>query len=107
MKMQIGTPKRLDRRMFLRGTGAVLALPFLDAMVPAFSRAAAGTAPCRMAFVYVPNGIVMEQWWPATAPGPLPGELPRITAPLAAYRDDLSILGGLTCNGGRALGDGP
>ena len=102
------TPKSLDRRMFLRGAGAALALPFLDAMTPAFSRAAASTAPCRMAFVYVPNGIVMEQWTPlVTGTGPLPAEFPRITAPLAAYRGDISFLGGLTCNGGRALGDGP
>ena len=102
------TPRSLDRRMFLRGAGTALALPWLDAMVPAFARAAASGAPCRMAFVYVPNGIIMEQWWPAmTQNGPLPAELPRITAPLAAYRDDVQLLGGLTCNGGRALGDGP
>jgi hypothetical protein len=99
--------KSLNRRIFLRGAGAAVALPFLDAMVPAFVRGAA-SAPCRMAFVYVPNGIIMEQWSPVaeSVVSPL-AELPRITAPLLPYREDITILSGLTCNGGRALGDGP
>lgn len=103
--MTIG--KSLERRTFLRGVGAAISLPFLDAMVPAFSRAAS-KAPCRMAFVYVPNGIIMEEWTPAIEGevAPLPAALPRISAPLAPYRDDISMLAGLTCNGGRALGDG-
>lgn len=99
--------RSLPRRTFLRGLGAAIALPALDAMQPAF--AAAKKAPCRMAFVYVPNGIVMEAWTPQTAAAaaPLPAALPRIAAPLAPYRDDILMLTGLTCNNGRALGDGP
>ena len=58
--------KSLDRRSFLLGTGAAVALPFLDAMFPSFARAAASQSPLRMAFVYVPNGIIMEQWAPET-----------------------------------------
>jgi hypothetical protein len=61
-----------------------------------------------MAFVYVPNGIIMDQWTPATEGdiATLPSAFPRISAPLAKYRDDIMMLSGLTCNGGRALGDG-
>ena len=99
--------KTLDRRTLLRG---LVALPLLDAMTPSFSRAASKTAaPCRMAFLYVPNGIMMDQWTPAGAPGvaPLPADLPRITSALAPFRGDIMLIGGLTQNGGRALGDGP
>ena len=100
--------KSLDRRAFLRGIGTAISLPLLDAMIPAFSRGAASKTPCRMAFVYVPNGIIMDQWTPAAEGdiAPLPAVLPRVTSPLAPYREDISILAGLTCNGGRALGDG-
>ena len=54
--------KQLSRRTVLRGLGASLALPFLDAMVPAFASPAVqkSLAVNRMAFLYVPNGIVME-----------------------------------------------
>jgi hypothetical protein len=108
--------KHLSRRAVLKGAGATLALPFLDAMVPAFARASQvhAAAPTRMAFVYVPNGIIMNDWTPPHALDPagideefsLPRELPRILQPVAHYRDQLSILSGLTQNGGRALGDG-
>ncbi len=103
--------RRLARRAVLRGLGATVALPFLDAMVPAFARAAQvrAAAPTRMAFVYVPNGIILDQWTPGGGEGslPLPRQLPRILQPVAAFRDQFSILSGLTHNGGRALGDGP
>jgi hypothetical protein len=56
------TKKALDRRMFLRGIGATLALPLLDAMAPAF--AAPGKAVPRMSFMYIPNGVNMSQWTP-------------------------------------------
>src|SRR6185437_103005 len=102
---------RISRRSVLRGAGTVLALPLLDAMIPPFVRAAAGTAtPTRMAFLYVPNGIVMNEWTPQTGEGvgewALPENLPRITSAIAPYRNDLMMLSGLDCNAGRALGDG-
>ena len=62
--MMIITHKRLPRRTFLKGMGTAVALPMLDAMVPALgstlgSAARANTkAPVRLSFVYVPNGIV-------------------------------------------------
>ena len=104
---------RISRRSLIRGAGTVLALPFLDAMVPPFARAAAVRAatPTRMAFLYVPNGIVMEEWTPKTGEGvgewELPDALPRITSAITPYRNDLSIISGLDCHGGNALGDGP
>jgi hypothetical protein len=101
------TGKHLARRSFLRGIGATIALPFLDAMTPAFAagRIGATNAPRRMAYVYVPNGIIMKDWTPA-AEGPA-FEFPRILKPLEAYRNDFMVLSGLTHNTGRALGDGP
>jgi hypothetical protein len=121
--------KQLSRRTILRGLGAAVALPFLDAMYPAFAapvvKKLAGS-PTRMAFLYVPNGIVMEHWTPGgvvTAPGGFGGgggvapvvavgssplaDLPRISGALTPYKNDILMLTGLTSNGGRALGDGP
>jgi hypothetical protein len=100
------TRKVLPRRTFLRGMGTAIALPFLDAMVPAL---ASSKCPCktprRMAFVYVPNGIEMEHWNPDYE-GKLT-ELPRILKPLEPLKDDILLLGNLTHNNGRALLDGP
>ena len=70
--------KALSRRMLLRGAGAALALPMLDAMTPALSAATA--APLRSAWFYVPNGIDMRNWV-IDEPGPL-GALPPILSPL-------------------------
>ena len=101
------TGKCLARRTFLRGIGATIALPMLDAMTPAFAAASrlGSNAPRRVAFVYVPNGIIMKDWTPP-ADGPA-FEFPRILKPLEPYRKDLLVLSGLTHNTGRALGDGP
>ena len=88
--------------------GAAIALAVLDAMTPGLC--GHRPAPLRMAFLYVPNGIVMDEWTPkgqALGVAPLPEELPRITRALAPYRNDMMVLSGLTSNGGRALGDGP
>ncbi len=97
------TRKALSRRTFLRGAGTAIALPFLDAMTPAFA-AGRAKAPVRMAFVYVPNGIMMDGWNPDYE-GAL-RELPRILKPLEPMKDDILLLGNLTHNTGRALLDG-
>jgi len=88
----IVTKKCLNRRTFLRGAGAAVALPFLDAMRPAF---AASSAPVvkRLAVAYVPNGIIMNHWTP-TAEGTA-FEFPAILQPLAPFRDQVLILSGL------------
>ena len=94
------TRKALSRRTMLRGVGAAIALPAMDAMAPAFaSSQLPGPKPVRMAFVYVPNGIDMRNWTPATE-GALPAELPRILKPLEAHKKDITILSNLTHNGG-------
>ena len=101
--MGIITGKAVPRRTFLRGLGATaVALPFLDAMTPAF---AAPKAPLRLAFLYVPNGIDMKNWNIAEE-GPFTGEFPRVMKPLEAFRDDILQIGNLTHNSGRALLDG-
>jgi hypothetical protein len=101
------TGKHLARRTFLRGIGAAISLPVLDAMTPAFAATTrlASNSPRRMAFVYVPNGIIMKDWTPAEIGTHF--ELPRILKPLEPLRQNVTLLSGLTHNTGRALGDGP
>jgi hypothetical protein len=97
------TGKAIPRRTFLRGVGtAAVALPFLDAMSPAF--AAAPTPPVRLAFLYVPNGIDMKNW-NLEQEGPF-GAFPRVMKPLEAFKNDIIQIGNLTNNSGRALLDG-
>lgn len=100
------TRKHLPRRTVLKGLGAAVALPFLDAMTPALAAAgrAAAKPPVRLAFVYVPNGIIKEAWTPASEGRDF--ELTRILKPLAPFRDDLFVLTGLADHNGNALGDG-
>ena len=99
--------KHLPRRTFLKGLGTAVALPWLDAMTPAFAAAsrAGGKPPVRMAFCYVPNGIVMQEWTPQADGAAF--DLPRLLEPVAPFRNKTLVLSGLTHNGGRALGDGP
>jgi uncharacterized protein DUF1552 len=103
----IVTGRHLHRRTFLRGMGAAIALPALDAMTPAFASAAtrAAAAPRRLAFMYVPNGVTMLDWTPKTAGSSF--EFTRILKPLEAFRDDTLVLTGLSHKNGAALGDGP
>jgi hypothetical protein len=97
------TRKALPRRSFLKGVGTAIALPFLDAMVPAFA-GPAKKAPLRMMFVYVPNGIDMRNWNPDYE-GEF-RELPRVLKPMEPFKQDMLMLGNLTHNTGRALLDG-
>jgi hypothetical protein len=97
------TKKHLPRRAVLRGLGASLALPWLDAMRPAFAGTEA--APLRLAFTYVPNGVTLADWTPQ-------GEgrdfrISRILKPLEAHREQLLVVTGLAHKNGNALGDGP
>jgi len=96
---------RLSRRTVLRGFGAALGLPMLEAMTPLTSFGAEEVkAPVRMAFFYVPNGMNMSNWTPEKL-----GEgydLPETLSPLAPFRKDMNVLSGLTLNGARSLGDG-
>ena len=102
----IVTKKSLARRSFLRGLGATVTLPLLDAMVPAFAGASTTAAKpaVRTAFVYVPNGIILDRWTPAVE-GPGFEFAPTMKA-LEPFRDRLLVLSGLAQVNGRALGDG-
>ena len=101
--MRIITKRTLPRRTFLRGMGTTLALPFLDAMVPALSHAAA-KQPRRLGFVYVPNGIIQEQWFPANV-GALT-DLPPILQPLTSLREHINIISGMAHLQANTFGDG-
>jgi hypothetical protein len=101
----IVTRKHLPRRTLLKGFGTMLALPLLDAMTPAF--AAPGRLAkraTRMSFVYVPNGIVMDNWTPKAAGAGF--EFSRILKPLEPFRDHTLVVSGLMDNNANALGDG-
>jgi Protein of unknown function (DUF1552) len=100
--MRFVTQKCLERRAFLRGAGTAIALPLLDAMVPAFAEAPASTP--RLGFVYVGNGIIHGDWKPKTAGSGF--ELSRNLVPLAAVRDRMNVLTGLSHLEADAKGDG-
>lgn len=88
--------KRLPRRAVLRGIGAAVALPMLDAMVPALAetgRSLPNKQPTRIGFVYFPNGAIPSKWTPATE-----GKgfvLSPILEPLATFKDSMVVLSGL------------
>lgn len=96
--------KPLDRRAVLRGLGATLALPLLDAMIPS-ARAAQAMRPKRLQVFYMPNGMRMPEYTPATAGADF--EMTPILEPLAPYREKLTIFTGLAHYNANALGDGP
>ena len=93
----------LTRRAFLRGTGAAVALPFLERLAPAAGSApaATGTPPLRFGVFTVTGGTVIESWRPKEV-GRL-GKLPSILRPLEAVKDDVLVLSGLA-HGGRSEG---
>ena len=98
----IVTRKRLPRRTFLRGLGTVVALPWLDAMVPAFAAPADRKAPVRLIFGYVPNGMMMKDWTPTGVGKDF--EFTRILKPLEPFREDMLILTGLHHRNGTGSG---
>lgn len=98
--------KALSRRTFLKGAGATIALPFLEAMLPRTARAQGMTeVPRRMLVYYVPNGIHMPEWTPDEAGASWTAK--RILAPLESLRSEFSVITGLENNSGWAHGDGP
>jgi len=94
----------ISRRTLLRGLGAAVAVPWLDAMTPAFARTTSAPFPTRLGFIYVPNGKNMDDWTPKTEGAEY--ELPSILQPLKDLKGDFSILTGLTADKARAHGDG-
>ena len=100
------TRKAMNRRTLLRGTGAVLALPLMEAMMPASSHAAeaAAAARKRLHVIYAPNGMMMEHWTPAKAGADY--EMTPILKPLEPYRNKFQVISGLDHGQAEALGDG-
>ncbi len=92
--MSLLLTKSLPRRTVLRGLGATVALPLLDAMLPAFSlRGRAAGSPHRFQAFYVPNGMAMEYWSPKGQGSAF--ELSPILEPLGAFRDQMLVLSGI------------
>ncbi|HEY5666561.1 MAG TPA: DUF1552 domain-containing protein [Gammaproteobacteria bacterium] len=101
------TRKSLPRRRFLKGAGAAVALPMLDAMTPALAQAPA--VPKRIAFIYMPNGVAMNfsgiNYWTPEGEG-TDFALSPILTPLAPYRDRLSVISGTAHHQADAHDDG-
>lgn len=87
--------KHLPRRTVLRGLGAAIGLPLLDAMIPAgtaLAQTAAAPNP-RLGFFYFPHGAIMDKWTPATTGKDF--EVPKILTPLASYKKQMTIVSNL------------
>ena len=97
------TRKSLSRRTILRGMGTAVALPFLDAMMPAFSKGAVNQKT-RFGVAYIPNGAIMQQFTPKTFGAGF--EFSPILKPLEPYKDSLAVVTNLTrSHPGSAVGD--
>jgi hypothetical protein len=87
--------KHLSRRTVLRGVGAAISLPLLDAMIPAgtaLAQTAARPKP-KLGFFYLPHGAVIDRWTPAATGRAF--ELPQILAPFAPFKNDMTVVSGL------------
>lgn len=107
----IVTKKSLSRRTVLRGMGVGIAIPFLDAMVPALGAASTATGPVpRLGFIYLPNGVGVsvpnqQNYWLPLGDGP-EMQLSPALKPLEPYRNRLVVVSGLDHAQAEALGDG-
>ena len=90
----MSNPNQVCRRTFLKGLGAAVSLPLLESMHPvrALAGAASAKPPVRMASMFVPNGVHMEEWKPAATGAH--HDLPRILKPLTPVKHDLCVLSG-------------
>src|SRR6185503_17211636 len=94
----------LPRRTFLRGMGATIALPFLDAMVPAIRAGAAALPAPRFGVVYIANGAIMEQWIPEKVGTGF--EFTPILKPIEPFGDAMTVVTNLTrSHPGSQVGD--
>src|SRR5262245_61694969 len=97
----------LNRRTFLRGAGATVALPLLDAMVPALSAASktAANPVFRFGFFYVPNGMYLPNYHPQGDGGPN-FKMTPILEPMTPFRDRLVVVSGLSNKAAENLNEG-
>ena len=94
--------KHLSRRTVLKGAGATIALPLLDAMVPAatvLAQTAAAPSP-RLGFVYFPHGALQDEWTPTRTGRDF--EFPFILKPLEPFREHVTVVSGLRNKGGES-----
>jgi hypothetical protein len=91
--------KAIPRRTFLRGAGAALALPLIDAMTPALAGTAGQTPPLRLGYIYLPTGRRMDRWLPQSVGKDY--AMPATLEPLAHLRDQFSVLTGLNVVNGK------
>src|SRR5712671_4807544 len=101
--MSFVTKKALHRRTFLRSMSATVALPLLDAMLPALSAKSVKLTP-RLGFIYIANGVIQNQWIPAATGRGF--ELPPILKPLEAVKGHINVLSGLSHLQADTFGDG-
>src|SRR6266446_3025591 len=100
--MSFLTRKHLSRRAILKGAGATIALPLLDAMIPArtaFAQTAAVTSP-RLGFVYFPHGALQDEWQPTQVGRDF--DFPFILKPLEPMREYVTVISGLRNKGGES-----
>src|SRR5580693_410903 len=101
----IVTKKAISRRTVLRGVGAAVGLPLLDAMIPAFATAATTPATARrLGVVYHPNGVIYDKWLPTGTGANF--EFSPTLAVLKPFREQLIVVTGLFADEAEANGDG-
>src|SRR5215475_680806 len=100
--MSFVTRKHLSRRAVLKGAGATIALPLLDAMIPArtaLAQTAAAASP-RLGFVYFPHGALQDEWQPTKVGRDF--DFPFILKPLEPMREHVTVVSGLRNKGGES-----
>src|SRR5262245_22708387 len=99
----IVTKKAISRRAMLRGMGATIALPLLDAMIPALAAAQATPAKPvrRLGVIYHPNGVIYDKWLPKGVGREF--EFSPILSPLEPFRDNVLLITGLESYQAEAL----
>jgi hypothetical protein len=100
----MNTGLQLNRRNFLRNLGVGVALPALPSLLAPSARAAATAAPQRLAFLYIPNGVILDQWRPEGEGADY--KLNNTMKPLAPFKSEFSIFTGFEHKNGTAGSDG-
>src|SRR6202050_5860521 len=98
------TKRAISRRTVLRAAGTAVALPLLDAMIPAFAPAASTKPVPRLGVVYHPNGVIYDQWLPKGVGSEF--ELSPTLKGLEPFKDKLIVITGLFSDQAEPLGDG-
>ncbi len=98
-------PYATSRRTFLKGVGAAVSLPWLEGFTTSAAAAASAAPPVRMAFLFVPNGVIMPSWTPEGDGAQW--QLSPTLSPLAEVKSHINVFSGLAQDNGRAKGDGP